>query len=81
VDTCDLVQAQDLDVYDSEGNPSHEIYLDILETLKAEKPHIGIEYILIYKLTLTCTTFDGIFSVISAGSKSSSTLCYFSKIV
>jgi hypothetical protein len=41
MDTSDLVQAQDLDVFDAEGNPAHEAYLDILETLKAAKPHIG----------------------------------------
>jgi hypothetical protein len=29
IDTADLVQAQDLDVFDEDGNAAHEAYLDI----------------------------------------------------
>jgi hypothetical protein len=41
IDTADLVQAQDLDVFDEDGNAAHEAYLDILEELKAKDTYCG----------------------------------------
>jgi hypothetical protein len=41
IDTCDLIQAHDLDVFDDQGNPAHETYLDALEEARADKPHLG----------------------------------------
>jgi hypothetical protein len=41
IDTADLVQAQDLDVFDEDGNAAHEAYLDILEQLKEKDAFCG----------------------------------------
>jgi hypothetical protein len=41
IDTCDLIQAQDLDVFDEQGNPAHELYLDVLEEARADRAHLG----------------------------------------
>jgi hypothetical protein len=44
VDVADLIQAQDLDVYDEKGEAAHDIYLDAIEDAKQETSHIGISW-------------------------------------
>jgi hypothetical protein len=41
VDVGQLVQAQDLDVFDKNGQPAHDVFLDFIEHTKAQIPHAG----------------------------------------
>jgi hypothetical protein len=47
VDVGQLVQAQDLDVFDKNGQPAHDAFLDFMEHTKAQIPHAG-NYLLYY---------------------------------
>jgi hypothetical protein len=42
VDVGLLIQAQDIDVFDKDGHPAHDTFLDFLEHTKAEIPHAGM---------------------------------------
>jgi hypothetical protein len=41
VDIVELINSQDVDVYDLAGNPCHERVLDKITTDKEEHPHLG----------------------------------------
>jgi hypothetical protein len=41
VDVCQLIQSQDVDVFNKEGQPAHDAFLDYIEHTKAEIPHAG----------------------------------------
>jgi hypothetical protein len=44
VDVCELIQAQDVDVFDKEGRPAHDTFLDFINHSKLEIPHAGKIY-------------------------------------
>jgi hypothetical protein len=37
----DLVQAQDVDILDADGQPAHDVFLDNLEVARASANHAG----------------------------------------
>jgi hypothetical protein len=41
VDVIDLVQAQDVDILDADGQPAHDAFLDNLEVARASANHAG----------------------------------------
>jgi hypothetical protein len=43
VDVVDLIQAQDVDVFDADGQPAHDILLDSLEVARNEENNTGVE--------------------------------------
>ena len=43
-DLCDLIQAQDVDVYDSDGELSCEAFLEAVEEAKVTAPHTGVSW-------------------------------------